>query len=225
MTKSDESWSNKLRQIGDIERPDHSYLTPEHTCYFFGEYTARKGWQHSATNGIINNLKKSPKTRETWQWKYKARAIRQVGQLICDNLKLDALSQVTLVPAPPSKPPDHPDYDDRILRLANAISKKLDARSLLETTHAREPAHQSEDRPGPDALAAGIRFCEEQVAGNQVGTQIILLDDVLVTGATFVACRRILLSRFPNATVFGVFVARRVPEGALPEDDFDDWDF
>ena len=136
MTKSDESWSNKLRQIGDIERPDHSYLTPEHTCYFFGEYTARKGWQHSATNGIINNLKKSPKTRETWQWKYKARAIRQVGQLICDNLKLDALSQVTLVPAPPSKPPDHPDYDDRILRLANAISKKLDARSLLETTHA-----------------------------------------------------------------------------------------
>jgi len=70
-----------------------------------------------------------------------------------------------------------------------------------------------------------MRCCEEKVAGSQVGTQIILLDDVLVTGATFVACRRILLNRFPNVTVFGVFVARRVPERTLPEDDFDDWDF
>lgn len=222
MTKSDESWSNKLRQIGDIERPDHFYLTPEHTCFFFGEYTARKGWKHSTTNGIISNLKKSPETRGTPQWRHKLRAIQQVGQLIHDNLKLDALSQVTLVPAPPSKPPDHAEYDDRILRLANAISDRLDVRPLLETQHAREPAHRSEDRPGPDVLEAGMRFCEEKLADGHAGIQIILLDDVLVTGATFVACRRTLLNHFPNATVFGVFVARRVPEGALPEEDFDD---
>ena len=102
MTMSDESWSNRLRQIGDIERPDHYYLTSEHSCYYFGEYTARKGWGHSKTNGIINNLKKHPNTQSTAQWQYKLQAINKIGQLMRANLKPEALSRITFVPAPPS---------------------------------------------------------------------------------------------------------------------------
>ena len=88
---SDESWSNKLRTVGDIERPDHYYLNPGDECAFFGEYTARKGWRHSTTNGIITNLKKSVEKRGTAEWQYKERAIAQVAALIRANLAADVL--------------------------------------------------------------------------------------------------------------------------------------
>lgn len=224
MTISDESWSNRLRQIGDIERPDHYYLTPEHSCFYFGEYTARKGWGHSTTNGIINNIKKHPNTQSTVQWQYKLQAINRIGQLMRANLKPEVLPRITFVPAPPSKPPDDPDYDDRMLQLGRAIGNDVDIRPLLETAQARDPAHQSDERPGPDALATGMSICEDQVDTSPVSAQLILLDDVLVTGATFLSCRRLLLDRFPEATVLGMFVARRVPERTLPENDFDVWD-
>ena len=224
MTISDESWSNRLRQIGDIERPDHYYLAPEHSCYYFGEYTARKSWGHSTTNGIINNIKKHPNTRVTAQWQYKLRDIDRIGRLIRANLKPEALSSITFVPAPPSRPPGDPDYDDRMLCLGRAIGNDVDIRPLLETAQARDPAHRSDERAGPDMLAAGIRICEDQGGAAPVSTQLVLLDDVLVTGATFLSCRQILLDRFPEAVVLGMFVARRVPERTLSEDDFDEWD-
>lgn len=59
MTTLDSSWSSAPRAITDLERPDHHYLTSEHNCVFFGEYTARVGYEHSRTNDIISNLKKS----------------------------------------------------------------------------------------------------------------------------------------------------------------------
>ena len=223
MTTSDESWSNRLRQIGEIERPDHSYLEPEHSCYYFGEYTARKSWEHSTTNNIIGNIKKLPKTKGTAQWQYKLQAIASIGRLIRSNLNPQVISNITLVPAPPSKPPSDPVYDDRILQLGRAVGEDIDVRPLLETAQVRDPAHLSGDRPGPDDLTAGMRFCADHLGVKPVGVQIVLLDDVLVTGATFVSCSRILLSKFPNATVSGVFVARRVPERTLQKDDFDDW--
>ena len=222
MTISDEGWSNSLRQIGDIERPDHYYLTPEHSCFYFGEYTARKGWEHSTTNSTIINIKKHPDTQGTAQWQYKLRAINDIGRLIRRNLKPEGLSSITFVPAPPSKPPGDPAYDDRILRIGRAIDRDVDVRPLLETTEARDPAHQVDDRPGPDVLAHGMRFCEEHLGATPVSPLIILLDDVLVTGATFLSCRQILLGRFPDATVLGMFVARRVPERTLPKDEFGD---
>ena len=201
MTISDESWSNRLRQIGDIERPDHSYFAPEHSCFYFGEYTARKGWGHSSTNGIINNIKKHPNTLGTAQWRYKLQEIDRIGRLIRANLKPEALSSITFVPAPPSRPPGNPDYDDRMLRLGRAIGNDVDIRPLLETAQARDPAHQSDERPGPDVLAVGMRICEDQVGAPPVSTPLILLDDVLVTGATFLSCHQILLDRFPEVTV------------------------
>ena len=223
MTISDESWSNKLRQIGDIERPDHSYLTPEHNCYYFGEYTSGEGYSHSSTNSIVNNIKKPPSTRETPQWKYKLEEIDRVGSLIRNSLKPEAISSISFVPAPPSKPPSDPDYDDRILQLSRAAGEDIDIRPLLETVQARDPAHLRDDLRSPDVLVAGMRFCPEHLESvTPVGTHIILLDDVIVTGATFVSCRQILLSHIPDARVSGLFVARRVLEGIDLIDEFGD---
>ncbi|WP_136661753.1 hypothetical protein [Nitratireductor sp. XY-223] len=225
MTTSDESWSNKLRQIGDIERPDHYYLTEQHECVYFGEYTARKGWSHSKTNGTIHNLKKHPDTRHTMQWQHKLRTINWIGRLIRANLDPAALSRITFVPAPPSRPPTDAAYDDRMLQVCKAVGNDVDVRELLETAVHRPAAHESEERPGPEGLAQCIRFRQDQANLRPVADQIIIVDDVMVTGATFVACSQIIVEHHPGASIFGMFVARRVPERTLAIDEFDVWDF
>ncbi len=98
MAISDESWSAKLRTIGDLERPDHCYLTTSDECFFFGEYTARAGYAHSRTNSMITNLKKKPVLRSTWQWRHKEQAIRECAAAIAANIKPEYLPQVVFVP-------------------------------------------------------------------------------------------------------------------------------
>jgi predicted amidophosphoribosyltransferase len=40
---------------------------------------------------------------------------------------------------------------------------------------------------------------------------IAVFDDILTTGTHFRAAKRVLSERFPNARIFGFFIARRVP--------------
>ncbi len=210
MTTFDPSWQSKLRVVGDIERDHHHYLNTEHVCCYFGEYTARKGYDHSATNRIIFDLKKHPNKQGTKEWKFKLCDIQRVGSLIRHNVKPDTLLNFTFVPVPPSKPPDHSEYDDRNLRIIRAIDPQVNVRPLLETIRERQPAHQSGQRSTLKELEDGIRICEEHLGDLPDIEQIVLLDDLLVTGATFVVCRKKLLEHLPAANVFGLFVARRV---------------
>ncbi len=57
---------------------------------------------------------------------------------------------------------------------------------------------------------------DEQVA-EPTPTALVVVDDVLTTGAHFKAAQSVLAERFPGVSVFGLFVARRVPEAV----DFD----
>jgi hypothetical protein len=142
MPTSDVSWSANLRIVGDLERPDHYYLTDKDTCAFFGEYTARAGFAHSLTNQIIHNLKKKPETRHTPQWKHKVRTIREVGEAIAANLDAQALGgDAAFVPIPPSKLIGSSGYDNRMTQVARAIGSNVDVREALYAVAEREPMH------------------------------------------------------------------------------------
>jgi hypothetical protein len=45
-----------------------------------------------------------------------------------------------------------------------------------------------------------------------------VVDDVVTTGAHFVAMRNMLGREFPDTKIVGLFIARRVPEAADIED-------
>jgi len=47
---SSSTFPQRLTKIDDLIRPDHSYLTDVDSCYFLGEYTARKGYAFSPGN-------------------------------------------------------------------------------------------------------------------------------------------------------------------------------
>lgn len=209
MTTSDASWSARFRLIGDLERPDHYYLSAADECCFLGEYTARAGYDHSTTNQIIANLKKSPLTRGTGQWQYKEREIRRVAQVMKGAINPAALPTLTFVPIPPSKLPTEPEYDDRMLRIAYLISPG-GTRELIRATATRAARHSADTKRDPQELRATLQIDESRTAPPP--THIFLIDDVITTGCSFIVCKQMVVERFPGVKVTGMFVARR----ALP---------
>jgi len=196
--------------VDDLLRPLYAHLTASDQVYFLREYTSGRGFTHSETNRLILNLKKPPDRRGRTEWHYKEEAIRQVASEFRDSLNLQRLRGVTFVPMPPSKRKGDPLYDDRMLRVLHAFDeeRQLDIRELLVLAESTEPAHATTARPTIEQLIANLEIDED--FAQPAPTSIALVDDVLTTGAHFVAAKRVLAARFPGLSVRGLFVARRV---------------
>jgi hypothetical protein len=210
----------RLTKIDDLIRSDHFYLAEDDDCYFFGEYTARGGYSAGPTNQFIHNFKKGMDRRGRPEWRYKERSISEAARAFSQALNAQFVAGATLVPMPPSKSKNDPRYDDRLLRMLNGIELgcRLDIRELLIQEGSREKAAHDGIRPGPDELAR-IYKINESVA-DPPPKVILIFDDLLVTGASFVAAKSVLQARFAGVSVEGFFLARR----ALPDpNDFYDF--
>ncbi|WP_144441111.1 hypothetical protein [Bradyrhizobium sp. CCGE-LA001] len=89
-------------------------------------------------------------------------------------------------------------------------AQPLDIRELVTQRHTMEAAHGADVRPGPDQIAECYQIDENLC--RLVPKAVVVFDDVITTGAHFVAARRVLEARFPDVPIFGLFIARRVPE-------------
>jgi hypothetical protein len=196
--------------VDDLLRPLYPHLTAADQCYFLREYTAGRGYAGSETNHLILNLKKPPDRRGKPEWRYKERAIEQVAREFRDSVNLSALRRVTLVPMPPSKAKSDPLYDDRMLQVLRVVDVEgqLDIRELLLCAESMPAAHLTASRPTIAQLVAN--FVVDESLADPAPTTIALVDDVLTTGAHFVAAKSVLAGRFAGITVRGLFVARRV---------------
>lgn len=209
-----------LLKIDPSNIGDHYYLTGEHECFFFYEYTAGQGYAYSLGNRFILNLKKPVQRRGMQDYQYKEQAVMSGGHLLHQVLlRVPAmLPNITVCPIPPSKVATDPEYDDRMSRIAMAACQGTvaEARELLIQVESGVASHvqASGSRKKPDELAANYRL-----VGPPPRPIVMLVDDVLTTGAHFVAARSVILAQYPNTRVVGMFMARR----ALPDplDDFD----
>jgi hypothetical protein len=212
----------KVSQIDDLTRCDHFYLKDDDECLYLREYVSGQGFGYGETNNLISNLKKEVSRRGKPEYRYKENAIRIAASDISGaNLNIAWFKTAAIVPVPPSKTKRHPEYDDRIVQIANMVAAAhgFNVRELLVQTVDRIAAHATTEKRNPTMRAAELAIDEAHV--DPPPPAILLLDDVITTGATFVACKRVLRGRFPDARVVGFFVARRtfVKE---PDDDEDD---
>lgn len=196
--------------VDELLRPLYPHLTAADQCYFLREYTSGRGFAHSETNRLILNLKKSPDRRDRPEWHYKELAIQQVAREFRESLNLQRLRAVTFVPMPPSKRKDDPLYDERMLQMLRTmdVDGQLDIRELLLLSASTTAAHATVTRPTIEELVANLTIDEGLT--HPPPTSIALVDDVLTTGAHFVAAKRVLTTRFPGIPIRGLFVARRV---------------
>lgn len=91
-----------------------------------------------------------------------------------------------------------------------------DVRELLVTVQDSQPVHISDNHRDPEALFANIEI--DQAVVQNLKENVILFDDVITTGAHYLACKRRLLEFNPNLKVSGIFIARREP--LSPANDF-----
>lgn len=207
------SFPSRLTRIDELTRGDHNHLQPEDECLFFGDYTARKGWAHSATNQLILNFKIPAEYKGTGRWPHKQRAIRTVSGLFSGAIG-NRFSALTLVPVPPSKLRTDPDYDDRMMDMLRGLTdpagSTVDVRELVVQTLPMAAAHSSASRPPPEAWE-NVYAIDETLAAPDPAW-IAIMDDLLVTGCRFRAMSNVLKRRFPSARITGLFIARRVPE-------------
>lgn len=200
----------RFTKVDELTRPDHVWLGEADRCFFLGEYTAGQGFQYSATNSLVLNFKKGLDKRQKPEWKYKEQAVEQVAGAFRGALGANPPRWV-FVPVPPSKARDHALYDDRMTRMLRAIwpDSPCDVRELLVQKGSTDPVHGSENRPHPDEIQDRYRIDERLTTPTP--KSIAIVDDVLTTGAHFLAASATLRVRFPKAQIAGLFIARRVP--------------
>lgn len=202
----------KLQAIDDSNRSAHYYLTPDDECYFIHEFTARKGYAYSAGNQFIFNFKKSPTKRHVAHYQYKVQAVTTaIGwfRSIFDQVD-GAYTDCTFVPIPPSKVPGHPDYDDRMWQVVQGIctGNGADGRELIRQSGNYDAAHLAGDggaRIKPPELQALYRLDPQPPKGT-----VLLFDDVLSAGCHFRAAKDAIHVQYPDVSVVGFFLARRV---------------
>jgi hypothetical protein len=160
MISANSSFPRRLTKIDELTRGDHSYLTPEDVSFYLGDYSARKGFAHSATNSLIINLKKPMRLRGSAQWRWKEKGVQDAAEALKHALSGTDLNGITFVPVPPSKAKTDPAYDDRMCRVLAQLGAGLDIRELVTLKASMMAAHESEDRLRPDQLAQHLAIDE-----------------------------------------------------------------
>lgn len=183
-------------------------------------YTPGQGYRYSETNQQILNLKIAvppPQSREV----YKNNAISLFAQELVELFtSSDSRYSYILTPMPPSKMETHPNFDDRIERVGKIVAQRcprVHYIKLLRAARNCEAAHLTDS----GRSAAIYHDSMEIIPGATLGGLphiIIILDDVLTSGAHFVAARQHLTSKFPSNQVIGIFWAKaeRINPLALP---------
>jgi len=180
--------------------------------------TGLETWGNVTTNNLIQNFKKPMDRRGTAQWRWKEQAVQDASAALNAAFGNASLAGITFVPIPPSKVKADQMYDDRMLRMLRGVRQGLDIRELVIQRTNRAAAHDTEDRPRPETMAAQYMIDEELAA--PAPATIIVCDDIVTTGCQFMAMRSVLTARYPQAEIFGVFLARRAPQYV----EFDDFE-
>ena len=199
----------KIERIGVENFP--LCLDDSDSCYFARDYISRGGYGASETNDLINNYKKPSDRKGRPEWRYKEQAIRTFARELAFISNIEIFF-VTCVPS--SKARTSLDYDSRLEDTIQCLKELKPGVSIGFPFSFRTdmlPAHSGGSR-NVDEIYANLVW-----SGIPDGTKdIIIVDDVITTGAHYKACKRLILDHLPNANVHGLFWARTV----WPEEDF-----
>lgn len=206
----------KLSRIDGSNIADHARLNAEDECYFWREYTSGRNYTVGPGNDLISNLKKKPSSSSSGELYHKNRVIGECSAFFRSAIRSAWLDDAMLVPIPGSKAKDHPDFDDRMVRIIDGIRPGLDLREIVLQVESREAFHTGE-RVSVEELQANYTI--DQALLDPEPKVIGIFDDVLTAGTHYRAVHDLLADKFPRTKIVGFFVARRVLPPAA--DDFD----
>ena len=186
------------------------HLTKEDVCFYFMEHVSG-GYTASPSNDKISNFKKPISVKGTNQWPYKQSAIKAfIADLASINFK-DPQKEMMIVPGITSKPRSDTEWDDRIDKVSEGFAEQfshLSIGKIIDTKDVMIPSSHGGSRD--------ITIIKDNTIwdGNcpETADTIIIVDDVLTTGAHFKAWKEFILENCPKVNnVIGVFWALQGP--------------
>jgi predicted amidophosphoribosyltransferase len=200
----------RFRKIDALTLPDHTRLTAEDVCLFLIEKTSHRDYSFSPANQLIANIKRNPATSSPGALRHKNQDMKKCSMALKHALNGDWLQDAVLIPVPPSKAINHPEYDDRMETICRQIGPEVDVRNLVKQNASMVASHERApgERPTVEELLAVYSIEENLVNGDP--KYIGIVDDVLTAGTHYRAMHTILSNRFTNAKIAGIFVARRI---------------
>jgi len=206
--------SVRTQRIDELIRRDHYFLGEQDACCFFIEYSARNGHVFGEANQLVCDLLRPESQGAAGPDVRKQRAVRRLAQAFKGAFDPARLPAVTFVPIPATRPPSPRPADDRMLRILRCVAEGLDIRDLVELADTGRSGEFAGIRTGPDVLYANMRVAQARL--DPAPAMIILVGDVLTTGASFVAARKRLQQALPYVPVLGLFAARKLRDSDDP---------
>ena len=198
-----------------------SNLSADDICLYYLVYTPAGGYEASDANQWVLNykipiqrLRDNPQRRH-----YKEKAIHDYACAIINlvrTIKVDDVSisglhdKVGVLPVPPSKAQDDKDYDNRTLKTAMHVCNQTGFRLCddIETTNPIMASHSGGTR---DPQIIEQTLSRVALDANKCDW-LFIVDDVLVSGAHFIAINEVLKRTGFHGEVIGLFLARSIAQ-------------
>jgi len=184
------------------------YLNETTHSFYLYEYVSKGSYKQFPDNSPIMNFKMSIKEKGKERWRYKKEAINLFANAIIKRVRLP-IQNTIFIPMPTSNPRKHPEFDSRLDDVVDIISKQTGqlVGYNLDLINEEIPYHISGENREPDQIYNNINFLPFK---DTTLKRIILIDDVITTGAHFVACIRKINSNHPDTDVVGFFLAKTI---------------
>ncbi|MDO4428526.1 MAG: hypothetical protein Q4B91_03340 [Atopobiaceae bacterium] len=207
--------------VDSVLRSTRNHLESNDLCYYYLIRDSR-GWDdgpHAKANQLITNFKHDPQkyAANSAPMYYKHQAIETlagyVKSFFGDQEDVLESKDVYLVPIPTSKPRSSQDYDPRLDSLCRIVERDVPwvkYLPLLDTKQNVGKAHAGTGSRDPGFLARNMTCGEIPPSSSE--RYVVLVDDVLTTGAHYAACKRVVQGKFSKVVVLGLFLSVHVNE-------------
>tara|TARA_B100000315_G_scaffold236460_1_gene252229 strand:+ start:5914 stop:6519 length:606 start_codon:yes stop_codon:yes gene_type:complete len=195
-------WKIIEKTVG-TDFPQH--LDDTDKCYYARDYISQGGYQSSETNDLISNFKKSTDRKNKPEWHYKKIAIERFAT----ELSLVIRDKMSITCIPSSKCTTDPDYDFRLEETLLHLKEKkplINIEYPLKVSQTTLASHLGGSRD-ISTIYANLKWDGFTTPPEKL---IILIDDVITSGAHFKACKKKFLEHHPGIEVLGLFWAKTV---------------
>lgn len=177
-------------------------------CYIAREYISRGGYNISDTNNLVQNFKMGCNVEDKRLY-YRTNAIKQFANELLELFRSDNFKKQTIIVIPSSKIKSDPKYDDRMDKVCEILKENEDIQiqiiEPIRRKQSRQARHTSDIRRNIDTEYQELEWISNDALSQ--GVTVILLDDIITSGASFKACQKIITEHWSDVNIIGVFWA------------------